>query len=189
MKNYSRTVITQYQTSPVMNGLLSDWNTDLDPEANLKLFYDGIWNITTATGYGLDVWGRIVGTTRNIKVGQTFEYLGFEESFGSRPFGSGIFYAGEGSTPDNITLSDADFRSLIKLKAFANLSNCSAYSLNTILAQLYADRGACYALDLGNMMYELVFHFTLTPEDFAILGQSGVILRPAGTTYSIVELP
>lgn len=189
MKNFQQTIITQYTNSTKMLGLLSDWNDDIDPQVNFKLFYTGIWNITTAAGYGLDVWGRIVGVSRNLKAGDNFQYLGFGEAFGYQSFGYGIFYSGQtpGATP--LTLTDTVFRQLILLKAFANCTNASAYDINTILAALYKTEGTCYAEDLGGMRFILVFKFLLAPSDYSILTQSGVLLRPAGTSYSILEVP
>lgn len=189
MKNYQQTIITQYASSPVMTGVLSDWNTDLDPSVNLRLFYDGIWNINTAAGYGLDVWGRIVGVSRNLKASLGDQYLGFAEAFGSQPFGWGVFYSGQTPNATPLTLTDAVFRQLILLKALANVSNGSAYYLNGVLDALYGSRGRCYAVDLGNMTFALVFHFSLTPADYSVLTQSGLLLRPAGVAYTIIEVP
>lgn len=176
-----------------MGALLSDWNTVIDPQTDFKLFYDGIWNILTAAGYGLDVWGRIVGVSRNLKVGIAFGFFGFAEVFGPEGFAEtgegGSFYSGTPSGTTPITLGDSAFRKLILLKALSNVSNCSAYSLNAVLNSLYSGEGASYALDLGGMRFELVFHFALTPQDEAILTQSGTFLRPAGTAYEIVQEP
>ncbi len=40
----------------------------IDPTADLNAFYDLVWNVATAQGWGLDVWGRIVGVTRNLNI-------------------------------------------------------------------------------------------------------------------------
>lgn len=60
------TVISQYANSPRICGLVQRWNACLDPSANITAFYDDVWNIETAIGYGLDVWGRILGTGRTV---------------------------------------------------------------------------------------------------------------------------
>jgi hypothetical protein len=189
MNNPSQTIITQYQASPIINTLLSNWNVNLDPVSRLVSFYNTIWNIATASGYGLDVWGRIVGVVRTLQVPQTFNYFGFQEATGTQPFNYGTFYTGGGvgTTTTALTLTDAVFRQLILLKARANITNCSGKDLNALLAALYAGRGQCYVADNGNMRFTYVFKFFLTPSDYTLLAQSGVLPRPAGTTYSILQ--
>ena len=66
--DWEATVISQYQTSPTLLQLIENMETYIDPLTNLDAFYVNIWNIYSASGYGLDVWGRIVGVTRTIRV-------------------------------------------------------------------------------------------------------------------------
>ncbi len=108
------TIVSQYANSPVLTGIIIDTAQAIDQTENLNAFYDNIWNIASAVGYGLDVWGRIVGVERTIQVQvtqwfgfneatpgalsfdntQIFYYtpaLGFSEGKGFVPFGSGSF--------------------------------------------------------------------------------------------------
>jgi hypothetical protein len=55
------TVISQYANSPTIQALLNDFSAWLDPAADLNALYDYVWNIDSAQGFGLDIWGRIVG--------------------------------------------------------------------------------------------------------------------------------
>ena len=76
--DYHMTVMSQYANSPILDQLIDRFNDCINPTVNIKSFYDNIWNVETATGYGLDVWGRIVGVTRilNIPSGKFFGFTG-----------------------------------------------------------------------------------------------------------------
>src|SRR6266851_4724926 len=85
------TVISQYADSPIITTLISNWLQYIDQTVDIDAFFDNIWNINTAQGYGLDVWGRIVGVTRTLTI-STGRFFGFEEQgitvdpFGQSPF-------------------------------------------------------------------------------------------------------
>jgi hypothetical protein len=150
------TIISQFANSPILMALIPDWNGAIDPAVNFDAFYQSIWNINTATGYGLDLWGRILRVTRNLSINGSLT-----------------------------TLSDADFRTLLMVKALANITDCSAHSLNQLLTKMFALQGRCYAVDLGGMQMLLTFEFLLTPTDLAIITQSGVFPHPAGVGSSV----
>lgn len=189
MNNPGQVVISQYMppAAPVLNTILGNLNTNLDPTANLLNFYNTIWNIATATGYGLDVWGRIVGVSRYLNVPGTFEFFGFNEAQGSQPFNQAPFYAGSASPTVLTTLSDAAYRQIILLKALANITNCSAQQLNMLLTGLYGAEGVVYVIDNLDMTFTYRFKYTLAPLDYVTLTQSGVVPVPAGVSYSIVQ--
>src|SRR5260221_2382599 len=77
--DYWATIISQYANSPIITQLISNFFQYVDPTVNIDAFYDFVWNLDTAKGYGLDVWGRIVGVQRqlNVPVGK---FLGFDEA-------------------------------------------------------------------------------------------------------------
>lgn len=107
MQNWRDTVLSQYANSPKMLALIQSANDALDPSANVDLFYANVWNIQTATGYGLDVWGRIVGISR---------YLG---------------------APGVYALDDATYRTLILVKALVNIAATTIPTLNNLLSLLF----------------------------------------------------
>ena len=73
------TILSQYANSPALTSILKNAAEALDQTINLDAFYDNIFNIASAQGYGLDVWGRIVGVERAIEV-QVTEWFGFSEA-------------------------------------------------------------------------------------------------------------
>lgn len=182
------TLISQYANSTTLVKLIAAFGDAIDPRALIDTFYSKIWNINTATGYGLDVWGRIVGVTRALYVpgGQTGRTLGFDEAGTSAadPFGQSPFYSLPGPTP-NYSLIDAPYRQLILVKALSNISNRSITAINAALMQLFPGRGNCYVGDVGGMQMQLVFQFALTSVEQAILLQSGAFPGPSGVLVTI----
>lgn len=181
------TLISQYSNSPILTRLISNFFEYIDQNANLGSFYDLIWNVDTAQGYGLDIWGRIVGVTRTIFV-PAGSFFGFEEATPtSKPFNTAPFYAGPSST-NNYQLSDDSFRTLIFAKALANISDGSIPSINQILLNLFSGRGNCYVTDGEDMTMTYTFEFVLSAVEQAILQQSGVLPKPVGVSATIVQI-
>lgn len=145
------TVASQYGTSPTLTALISSFANAIDPRPNLQAFYSLIWNVDTAQGYGLDVWGRIVGVSRVLNVSSE-DYFGFAEaSPGSKSFAEagasgGVFYTGATLTT-SYALSDRAYRKLIFAKAAANISDGSIRSINAILMLLFGDKGRAYVTE------------------------------------------
>lgn len=185
--NYLDTVLSQFANSPTLLGLIDSFSAAVNPSANIDAFYKNVWNIQTANGYGLDLWGRIVGVGRVLQIPGGAIDLGFEEAgtASAAPFNQGVFYSGTALT-QNYTLSDDVYRSLILIKALANISNCSIHAYNTILMSLFPNRGNAYVLDTGNMTMDVVFQFPLQPYEIAILTQSGAFVAPTGVGINVV---
>ena len=150
MINVSQTVISQYGNAPTLLAMIEAMNAAIDPSADIDNFYAYIWNVDTAQGFGLDIWGRIVGVSRTIL-----------------------------TTPVT-TLDDTQFRSLIYLKALSNISIATNPAINILLTTWMSGRGRCYVNDLGNMEIRYQFEFELEPFEVEIIQSSGIFLRPAG---------
>jgi hypothetical protein len=192
MQNVEQTILSQYANSPVITQLISNFNDCIDPSANIDAFYNLLWNVDTAVGYGLDVWGRIVGLEngRLLKIPAEEIKFGFDEAgaASAAPFGQGVFYNGANVT-ENFLLPDDAFRTLILVKALSNISDGSIPSTNRLLQNLFAGRGRCYVTDLFNMHMRYVFEFFLTPVEMAIMTQSGALPRPTGVGAAIMQVP
>ena len=181
------TVISQYGDSDRITGMIESFNAALDQTENFDNLFDFIWNVLTAQGYGLDVWGRIVGVSRSLSFPGTVSYLGFEEAGGAwTGFGQGILFSGGGTTT-NFQLSDSDFRRLILAKAAANVTDGSIQSFNAILLSLFPLRGTCYISDPQNMTAVMTFQFPLNPIELAIVQQKGVLPYPSGVVISVFQ--
>lgn len=189
MKDWKKTVISQYANSPSLLYLLNSINEWIDPSADINLFYRRIWDLKTADGIGLDIWGRIVGIGRVLSVPIASDAFGFNtDGLDFQPFGQAPFYV-PGQEYENLSLGDEDYRRLIFIKAAANIAACDVKSLNTILKGLFPDRGRCYVNDYGRMHIRYNFEFELTAVEIAILNIEGIFPRPAGVGFSFSQIP
>lgn len=190
------TVLSQYANSPTIMQLLSNYATYIDPAVNINAFYDMVWNVDTAVGYGLDVWGRIVGVSRVLQIASV-EYFGFTSPVvggpSGTPFNVGIFFHDVPAT-SNFTLLDGPYRGLILAKALFNICNGTIQAINQIMVDIFgADgpfpvTGNSYCTDGNDMTMTYTFGDTLTPLQLAIVEQSGVLPRPCGVASSVVQL-
>jgi hypothetical protein len=182
-----QTIISQYSTSPTIVQLINNMDAYINPDADFDAFFDFCFNVDTAQGFGLDNWGTIVNVSRQLTIPGDATNLGFKEGLNYQPFGQAPFYNG---TPDTntYTLVDSAYRTLILVKALANISNCTAPSLNQLLQNLFAGRGRCYVSDTGGMQMLFTFEFSLYPYEIAILTQSGAVPRPAAVNARILQL-
>jgi hypothetical protein len=210
------TVISQYANSPILTQLILNIDAYLDQTRNLDAFYDSIMNVATAEGYGLDVWGRIVGVNRVLQV-NAGNWFGFDEaSPGSYTFGQGSFYSGTSLT-SNYALSDEAYRTLIYAKAAANITDGSIPAINRILMMLFPNRGNAYVTEgsqvgdwfgfaestnaqgfnqasfysgasISTMTMTYTFEFQLSAVELAIVQNSGVLPKPTGVAASVVIL-
>ena len=181
MQNWQYTLLVQFANSPSLKTILEGFNQAVDPSAVIDTFYNNVLNPQTATGWGLDVWGRIVGVNRIVQVASS-EYLGFQEandgSGTSQPFGQGIFYTGTNAT-SNYALTDEWYRKLIFAKAQANISSGSISSLNSILMSIFSGVGNIWVEETDENTMTVAYDWQITPVQASILNQSGILLRPS----------
>ena len=182
--DYNTTIISQYANSPILYQLIQNFNSNLDQTQNLDAFYDDIWNIQTASGYGLDLIGRIVGVNRYLPV-VAGEYFGYEEAgnLNAGRFGTAPFYGGQTLT-NNFALADSSFQTLIYAKMLSNITDCAIPSLNKLLATIFPGRGDCHVTDGRNMTMGYVFNFPTTAVEQSIVTNLGVFPRPSGVSVS-----
>ncbi len=150
MQNWSQTLLSKFAGSPILVALISSFNAAMDPTGQIENFYKYIWNVRTAVGNGLNIWGKIVGVSRVVP------------------------------SPVPITLDDADYQTLILVKAAANIGNVTVPTLNKLLMAIFGGSGLLYAQDNLDMTLSYVFLFQPTLAQQAIIQYSGVIPRPAG---------
>ncbi len=197
--NWKETIITQYANSAIMLTMIESWFDSLDQTMDIESFYDNIWNIHTAVGYGLDIWGRIVGVGRNVQLLNPGNYFGYEQGETWDTFGPGglsPFYTGQALT-NTYTFTDQAYRQLILAKALANICDGSMPALNAILLALFGPGnpfgqgagGECYVTNGQDMTMTFTFNFALTPVQESIIKQSGVLPIPSGVVASIVVAP
>lgn len=171
MINVEKTIISQYANSPTIVTLCKNVDYYLDPRADIDAFYSFVWNVDTAQGFGLDTWGRIVNVDRSINVPAN------TPNPGNFAFTSGAYL-----------MTDSEYRSVILIKALANITSCTAASLNQLIQNLFAGRGRCYVNDMGSMTMRYTFEFYLKPFEYVIISGGTVAPRPAGVQLDIIQI-
>ena len=198
--DYEATVISQYANSPTLLQLIQNFNQYFDQSQNMTNFYQYVWNVESAQGFGLDIWGKIVGVGRALNIPNTTKYIGFylgSESPTAQdytPMGSsaapynnppvgGALYTGYNATTTYL-LGDSAYRQLILAKAFGNIAATTAHNLNQILQQLFGT-GQAYVTVSGLMAITYNLTFAPTPIQTAIITQSGVLPTPPGVAVTL----
>lgn len=105
-------VQSQYGASTTIKHILSAFRTEITALPDMDLFYKSIFDIDTATGVGLDIWGNILGIARNITDSDT----GFQ-----------------------ITLQDVGYRRLLFYKALANIMESTPPALDRMIKLLFPE--------------------------------------------------
>lgn len=191
MLNVQQTIISQYANSPTLNALIANMNEYIDPRANMQMFYEFVWNVDTAEGFGLDIWGKIVGVSRLLRVPNNRQVIGFYNADVPpdwAPFNHGTWFTGR-QGGQTFPLTDDAYRTLILTKALANIVATTAASINQLLRNLFPGRGVCYVVDNGGMSMTYVFEFDISQTEYAILTQSGALPHPAGVRFNVVVAP
>lgn len=165
---------SQYSASTRIISILESCREHILPDADIVSFFDNIFNIQTASGIGLDIWGNIIGVSRFVPDYQD----------------STTIY----------TLTDEQYRTVLFYKAGANIMDSTLYSLNYLLKKLYPDY-RCFVRNSNNyvnddgryydsnpMEIEYVFIDTdLSDLEKSIFSLVGAFGKGAGVHFNLSE--
>ena len=188
MKNIQNTLMSQYANSPIICSLIESMNECLDPQQDIDDFYNLAWDVQTAEGFGLDIWGRIVGVGREIGLDVSDEVFGFETGkqsfypFNNRPFSA------SGSGYGAYQLTDERYRTLIMIKAASNIVYATAPNINRFLKMIFPTK-RCYFLITGHMKARYFLEFIPTLFERHIIYTLQLLPRPSGVLIDFRELP
>ncbi|QMV32362.1 hypothetical protein T2_00045 [Ralstonia phage Elie] len=193
MSNYAVTIQKQYANSPVLTGLLAFMDQWLNPEKFTVDFLSWVWDINTAQGFGLDIWGRILGLSRYLKVVPTpGNNMGWNTAPTTgqtnwKPWSVAPFWSGTQLANGTYALDDTNYRNLLMIKAAANIAASDAKSINFLLRQLFGSTGTAFVGDDLDMTCNYFFFFTPTPVQKAII-EGGFLPRPAGVLVRYIYM-
>lgn len=173
------TILSQYSTSPHILNLARGIALRIDPAPDIDTFFENIFDIDTAVGWGLDNWGRILAIPRGVQVSEQ-EWFGY---YGSQlqPWNNAPFYNPQHAT-NNFLLSDEAYRKLLLYKAAANIGSSDAATINRLLKQVFTDTFD-HIVDNGNMSIRAVFNDYLQPVEVGILNTYGALNKGAGVAW------
>lgn len=181
---FVETLMSQYANSPKIVSMLNELGRSIDPSKDIQGFYNIAWNLATAQGFGLDIWGRIVGIQRSVSFPDPKgDYFGFKDS-GLKPFNQAPF-SGAGSKFSAYDLPDEQYRTLIMIKAMSNIIYATAPNINKLLKYIF--KGKAYFLLVGHMKARYFFEFILSPFERAIVYELDILPRPCGVLLDYRE--
>ena len=163
------TVQSQYAASPRILALAAQYWQLLDPTPSADLMISKMIDPSTAEGYGLDVWGRIVGIKRAlVPVGG--DYLAFAPPANvTNPDGDSWDNAPFNPVNSAGYASDAIYRVYVYVKAMLNIGNGSLADLNRYFSLLFPDSGI-KIIHSGTMIIRVLdFNARLTAADILAL--------------------
>lgn len=186
MENYRDTILAQYANSPTLSGIIEAFNGAVDPAAISADVLQKVWDISTAAGFALDIWGRILGIGRSVAAPSDADWFGYAAD--AEVFGGEAFYPGSGVT-NYVPLGDEQYRRVLMIKALVNITDCSAKNINRALSIMYGSSGGAYVHDAGGMTLVYTLLFDPSPSDSYLLNTEGVFPRPAGVLQQFQSLP
>lgn len=146
-------MISQYANSPRFVRLDTELQELFDDSVFVNNWYNTVFNFATATGYGLDIWGKILNRGRNFIYNGTEYYLQGAQTI------AGISFTAE--------QMDDLYRQILQLTAMRNIGNASIASINSMMQFIYG--GKCYCLEYGTMQIRYVFRFYMNDLQKAII--------------------
>ena len=183
------TIQSQYSDSPVIISLIENTYEVITPHKDFDIFYKNVFDVRTASGWGLDVWGRLVACNREIVTGEfQNDYVGFGpannvlnpdlDTFDNAPFYSPV-------VSQTFYLEDNAYRLLVMCKAMTNISTGTLPEINSILKKVLPNHNVA-VVKVDTMHLRILIH------DFISDWQETAFLRlpliPAGVDYDVYQL-
>jgi hypothetical protein len=156
------TVISQYANSPTLLQMVNNLNQQINPQDLFQSFYDLIWNIGTAQGFGLDILGRIIDLPRQLTIPAIYPF-----TLPAGPY----------------SMNDSQYRRALLLKASANVSDSSASGINRGLRQMEDGRGNAFVRKVASMTIQYAFYYAPEPYEYALINSGAVAMRPSGVGF------
>ena len=171
-------MISQYANSPKFVKLVEGMREQFNNTKTIEDWFNIVYNLKTATGYGLDVWGLILNQSRLLSyvengVTKTV-YLKGAQTVG-----------GESYTDEQI---EDYYRMLLFFKAFSYTTNSTLKSFNDLLRFYFPADKRVYAQEIGTMAIELVFEFFPTKLE-KIIFASELFPKPTGVGLNFRFIP
>jgi len=164
-------MISQYANSPKFVSLVNGLTGLFSNSKLISDWFNVVYNIKTAKGFGLDIWGKILNQGRN------FTYT--NEKTGVKTY---YYLKGEMTIDGTIFSSDEienTYRTVLIMKALSNITNATAKSLNDLLQFYFQDRGKMYVIKYDTMKIRYVFEFYVNKLEKSIF-TSNVMPKPTG---------
>lgn len=182
MQDIGQTITGQYRTSPTIVGIAERFNSAIDPSADIETFRQTCMDLDTASGFGLDYLGRIIGLDRRVKGTKSAAVCGTAIA--------GLSIVGDATGGSgSLIMDDAEYRTALRLRAYTNITRCTVETMNYQLRTLAAGRGNAWVHDMQRMAITYYFAFSLTALEKALIANTNMLLRPATCEAFVIEAP
>lgn len=165
-------ILRQYANSPKLLALVDLLENTCGTGDDLNEFYNRVYNLSTAIGFGLDTWGQILQVPRTYRLTNR-----------------------EGEDLGEQTLDDDLYRILLFLKCAKNITNATLPAIEKALNIIFSKKTGIFVTDIGSviedkpMTMRYTFLSLLSDLEYALLTQSNVLPKPLGVNIEIYELP
>jgi len=177
--NLLAAILWQYEDAEKLKALAvakQAWTTD--NQTNFWLgWYRDVFNVDTATAFGLSIWGRILNVRLGVEVEPqdkvNFGFGAFNKNFNA-PSNFGV------TSDQTQGLTIEQQRLVIKLRYFQLTSRGTVPEINRFLGQLFGD-GNVFVIDPHDMSFA-IYQFNFNPDSQLrfILDEFDLLPRPAG---------
>ena len=171
-------MLSQYANSPVIVNLVNGVVEQINNAQTIDDWFRIVFDLRTATGFGLDLWGKILNQSRR------FQFLDENNNVVD------VYLQGE-QTVDGVHYTDAQmedmYRTVLFFRAFSYITNCSIKSMNELL-QFYFKEKSVYVYEIGTMEIEVVFRFFINKPEKAIFA-SELFPKPTGVGLNFRYIP
>jgi len=172
-------MISQYANSPKFVALVDGLRAMFNNAKLISDWYNIVYNIKTAKGFGLDIWGRILNQ------GRSFMYIDPDSGTETE------YYLQGELTVDGTTFSadevEETYRKVLFMKAISLITNATDKSLNELI-QYYFNGRRCYVIQYDTMKLRYVFEVPVNKLEKSIF-TSGLLPKPTGVGATFEYLP
>lgn len=193
MTTYTNNIYIEFEQATSLNNLLAGLAPYLTIDE--ETFYTDFFNIQTCIGDGLDNWGKLLNLPRVIYMADLTSCFGFGTGELPDPvatgypqnFNNGNFWGGQTA---GFTLTDDQYRFLLRLKYFSLTTNASLAALNkaiNISVQLINPLHKAKFSETGLMALTLEVNFYFNNFQYAVFSDRQFMPIPVGVSYTIIQ--
>jgi hypothetical protein len=151
----------------------------------------GKFDLDTAVGNQLDIDGAWVGQDRVITQVLLVEFFGFADDQAALTMGEltnptigGVFYELGATFAQSTTLSDDDYRTIIRARIVRNQANGTLSDLEAALEYIF--QVPCAVADIGDQSLAIEVSAPITQTQEALLNTLDILPRPAGVAIGSI---
>lgn len=181
-------LLWQYNEATNLQSLLeakSDWYVTNQTDFWTNWYAD-VFNVETATQFGLAVWSIILGLPLYVNnppyAGKPT--WGFGDANGDVNFDNGNFTDSDGSSH---LLPLETQRIAIQLRYYQLTSSGTLPEINRAMKWIFGGLGKVYLIDYHNMTQAFIFDFAITADLIYLFNNYDILPRPAGVGSNYID--